>query len=72
MHAFPKPNITFNPASQTLSDAKFSIVIPSWNNLAMLQFCLAAIKKNSTYNHQIIIHVNEGTDGTLDWIKPNS
>lgn len=69
MQAFPKPNITFNPASQTLSDAKFSIVIPSWNNLAMLQFCLAAIKKNSTYNHQIIIHVNEGTDGTLAWIK---
>lgn len=69
MQAFPKPNITFNPASQIPRDAKFSIVIPSWNNMAMLQFCLAAIKKNSNYNHQIIIHVNEGTDGTLDWIK---
>jgi GT2 family glycosyltransferase len=69
MPAFPKPNITFNPTSESITDAKFSIVIPSWNNLAMLQLCLAAIEKNSTYKHQIIIHVNEGSDGTLEWVK---
>ena len=49
--------------------AKFSIVIPTWNNLAYLQLCIASILKNSTYQHQIIIHVNEGTDGTLEWVK---
>ena len=49
--------------------AKFSIVIPTWNNLAYLQLCIASILKNSTYQHQIIVHVNEGTDGTLEWVK---
>ena len=27
------------------------------------------VLKNSKFNHQIIIHINEGTDGTLDFIK---
>ncbi|OFY68475.1 MAG: family 2 glycosyl transferase [Bacteroidetes bacterium RBG_13_43_22] len=48
---------------------KFSIIIPTWNNLAFLKICVDSIIKNSTYNHQIIIHVNEGTDGTLEWVK---
>ena len=51
------------------SDAKFSIVIPSWNNLAYLQLCIESIKKNSTYRHEIIVHINEGVDGTLEWVK---
>jgi hypothetical protein len=57
MTAFKKPNITFNPAAQIVNDAKFSIVIPSWNNLEMLQFCIDAINKNSTFKHQIIISI---------------
>lgn len=48
---------------------KFSIVIPSWNNLPYLKLCVESIEKNSKYVHQIIIHVNEGSDGTLDWVK---
>ncbi|MEY3508176.1 MAG: hypothetical protein RIR44_1408, partial [Bacteroidota bacterium] len=28
----------------TAQDAKFSIVIPSWNNLAYLQLCIDSIK----------------------------
>lgn len=48
---------------------KFSIFIPSWNNLEMLKLCISSIKKNSKFPHQIIIHVNEGTDGTLEWVK---
>ncbi len=48
---------------------KFSIFIPSWNNLAFLQCCVESIRKNSTYDHQMIVHVNEGTDGTLEWVK---
>jgi glycosyltransferase involved in cell wall biosynthesis len=56
-------------AGKTASDAKFSIVIPSWNNLAYLQLCIDSIKKHSKFTHQIIVHINEGIDGTLDWIK---
>ena len=47
---------------------KFSILIPSWNNLAYLKICVDSIRRNSTYPHQIIIHVNEGSDGTLEWV----
>ena len=47
----------------------FSIFIPTWNNLAFLKICVESIRKNSAYRHQIIVHVNEGTDGTLDWVK---
>lgn len=50
-------------------DAKFSILIPSWNNLKFLKLCIDSIRKNSTFKHQIIVHINEGADGTLDWIK---
>ena len=48
---------------------KFSIIIPTWNNLPFLKICIDSIKKNSAFKHQIIIHVNEGTDGTLDWVR---
>jgi glycosyltransferase involved in cell wall biosynthesis len=48
---------------------KYSILIPTWNNLPYLKLCIHSIKKNSFFNHQIIVHINEGTDGTLDWIK---
>jgi len=47
----------------------FSILIPSWNNLDYLKCCIQSIKKNSRYTHQLIVHVNEGKDGTLAWIK---
>jgi len=48
---------------------KFSLIVPSWNNLAMLQLCIASIEKNSVFQHQVIIHINEGTDGTLEWVQ---
>ena len=47
----------------------FSIIIPTFNNLNYLKLCLKSIKQNSEYNHEIIIHVNEGIDGTLDFLK---
>jgi len=46
----------------------FSIIIPSWNNLALLQLCISSIRKNSRHNHQVIVHVNEGKDGTAEWL----
>ena len=47
----------------------FSIVIPTFNNINYLKICIDSIKKNSKYNHEIILHVNEGSDGTLNYIK---
>ncbi|MBU6467730.1 MAG: glycosyltransferase [Betaproteobacteria bacterium] len=50
----------------------FSIVIPTWNNLALLKTCLVSIQKNSVVDYEVIIHVNEGIDGTLEWLKGQS
>ena len=49
----------------------FSIIIPSFNNLNYLKLCIDSIKKNSSFNHEIIIHINDGSDGTLDFVKTN-
>ena len=50
----------------------FSILIPSYNNLNYLKLCIESLEKNSKFEHQIIIHVNEGSDGTLDYVKKNN
>lgn len=47
----------------------FSILIPTWNNIAFLKVCVESVRRHSTYKHQIIIHVNDGSDGTLEWVK---
>jgi glycosyltransferase involved in cell wall biosynthesis len=47
----------------------FSILIPTWNNLDFLKLCIASIRKNSALPFQLIVHVNDGRDGTLDWVK---
>jgi len=47
----------------------FSILIPSWNNLPFLQLCVESIRSYSATEIQIIIHVNDGSDGTLQWVK---
>ncbi|MEO6032192.1 MAG: glycosyltransferase [Burkholderiaceae bacterium] len=46
----------------------FSILIPSWNNLESLRLCVQSIRKNSMQPHQIIVHVNDGSDGTREWL----
>lgn len=48
---------------------EFSIIIPTWNNLAMLKLCVRALRTHSKHNHQIILHINEGKDGTRAWAK---
>jgi len=47
----------------------FSIVIPSWNNLEFLKLCVGSVRAHSAFEHQIIVHVNDGSDGTLDWVR---
>ncbi len=63
--------ISFHP--QELSGQPvFSILIPSWNNLDYLKCCVASIRKNSRYQHQLVVHINEGKDGSLEWVKDQS
>lgn len=50
----------------------FSILIPSYNNLNYLKLCIESIYKNSKYHHQIIVHVQEGTDGTINYLNENN
>jgi len=50
----------------------FSILIPSYNNLSYLKLCIKSIIDNSKFNHQIIVHVNEGADGTLNYLKESN
>ena len=46
----------------------FSIIIPTFNNVKYLKICIESIKKNSTFNHEIIAHVNLGEDGTKEYL----
>jgi glycosyltransferase involved in cell wall biosynthesis len=46
----------------------FSILIPTWNNLAHLQLVLRSIREHSAHAHQVIVHVNDGRDGTREWV----
>ncbi|MDB9987685.1 glycosyltransferase [Candidatus Pelagibacter sp.] len=46
----------------------FSILIPTFNNVKYLGLCIDSIKKNSKYDHQIVVHVNIGDDGTIEYL----
>ena len=48
---------------------KVSIIIPTFNNLNYLKLFLYSLEKNSFYKHQIILHINDGSDGTLNYVK---
>ena len=50
---------------------KLSIVIPTFNNLNYLKFFLNSLKKNSSFNHEIVLHINDGSDGTLNYAIKN-
>ncbi len=47
----------------------FSIVIPSWNNLPYLKLCIESLKKHSKLEHEILVHLNDGSDGSLEWVR---
>ncbi len=47
----------------------FSVIIPTFNNINYLKLCIKSIKKNSKYNHELLFHINEGIDGTLEYLK---
>jgi len=51
---------------------RISIVIPTLNNINYLKIALESIRKNSNYEHEIIVHVNENKDNTLNYLKSNN
>ena len=42
----------------------FSIIIPTLNNLNYLELCIKSIRKNSSFDHEIIVH-NNGNEEPL-------
>ena len=51
---------------------KLSIIIPTFNNLDYLKFFLRSLKINSIFDHEIILHINDGSDGTLKYALENN
>ena len=51
---------------------EFSILIPTLNNIEYLKICIDSIKKNSNFNHEILVHSNNSTDKTSSYLKQNS
>ena len=46
-----------------------SILIPTWNNLDYLKLCIRSLRQHNAVDHELLVFVNEGTDGTLDWLQ---
>ena len=47
----------------------FSILVKTYNNLEYLKLFCKSIESNSNKKHQLIFHVNDGSDGSYDFIK---
>jgi glycosyltransferase involved in cell wall biosynthesis len=61
--------IQYFPATQAPENPYFSILIPSWNNLVFLQLCIRSIREHSVVPFELIVHLNEGKDGSLEWVR---
>jgi len=47
----------------------FSVIIPTFNNINYLKLCIKSLENNSSYKHELIFHINEGVDGSLELLK---
>ena len=50
---------------------RLSIIVPTFNNVKYLKFFLSSLTKNSKYEHELVVHINDGSDGTFDYISDN-
>lgn len=48
--------------------ASFSLLVPTWNNLPYLQLLVESLRRHSAREHQLLVHANEGADGTRAWL----
>lgn len=68
-HTMQDQNFLIRESRSAFVDAPFfSIFIPTWNNLAYLKLCIESLRRHSLVRSQIIVHINEGRDGTLEWV----
>tara|TARA_B100001063_G_C16614898_1_gene477674 strand:- start:23 stop:871 length:849 start_codon:yes stop_codon:yes gene_type:complete len=49
-----------------------SILIPTYNNFDYFKLCIKSLETNTNNKYEIIVHVNDGIDGTLDFVKNKS
>ena len=61
--------VTARTGVQPLAAPYLSILIPTWNNLPYLRLCVESIGRNSAFRHQVIVHVSDGSDGSLEWVR---
>src|SRR6185369_5441299 len=45
-----------------------SIIIPTFNNLALTRECLQAIRENTAGSYEVLVVDNASTDGTREWL----
>ena len=50
----------------------FSIIIPSFKNFDYLEVCINSLKKNSLFNHEIIIHLNGNDSKSENYLKQHN
>ena len=48
-----------------------SIIIPTFQNFKYLTLCISSLKKNSTFNHQIIVHLNGKDNNSEKFMNDN-
>jgi len=46
--------------------------LPTKDNLRYLKGCIESIRKNSTYDNEILVWVDSDNDGTIDWLDKNN
>jgi len=47
----------------------YSLLVPTWNNLPYLQLFVASLRRHSAREHQLLVHANDGSDGTRAWLR---
>ena len=48
---------------------QFTFLIPTINNYNHLKICISSIKKNSKFDHQILVHSNNSNDQTSEYLR---
>lgn len=61
--------IQFHPSQSEPAGPLLSIVIPTWNNLAYLQHCIRSLRLHTSSSYEILLHINDGSDGTRTWAE---
>ena len=47
----------------------FSIILVSWNNYSYLKTTIDSIRKNSSFDHQIVVHLNEQQESSYELLE---